>query len=370
MKLRHEFVLKALEPRANISELAREHGISRKTAYKWLERFRERGVVGLEDLSRRPHSSPLRASGEAVLEVLRLRERHPTWGPKKLHVVLGRIVAGDDLPSVRTIARILERAGEVVPRRRPSPRSRPGEAPQTAVEKPGDLWTVDFKGWWNASDGARCEPLTVRDAASRFVLCARLMSDTSGEAVQAVFEQLFADHGLPRAIQVDNGPPFACTRARCGITRLSAWWVALGVRVVRGRPAHPQDNGAHERMHLDMRYEVEDAGAADQVAQQRKLDTWRQEFNHVRPHEALGQRTPATVYRKSPQPYIGPRAPCYPAHATVRTVCSSGRIRYRGRLVRVGQGFSGYAVGVVPIDDTAIRIQFYELDLGLFPLAA
>lgn len=370
VKQRHEFVLRALEPGANISDLAREHGISRKTAYKWLERFRERGVLGLEDLSRRPHCSPLRASGEAVLEVLRIRSEHSTWGPKKLHAVLARSKKGDELPSVRTIQRILERAGEVTRRRRPAPQGRPVTAPESDVKGPGDLWTVDFKGWWNADDGARCEPLTVRDAHSRFVLCAQLVHDTCSEAVKAEFEQLFKEHGLPRAIQVDNGPPFACTRAVCGLTKLSAWWVALGIRVIRGRPAHPQDNGAHERMHLDMRYEVEDVGADSIAVQQERLDTWRQEFNHVRPHEALSQQTPASVYHVSPRPYKGPRDACYPPHAIVRVVNSSGRIRYRGHLVRVGTGLRGYEVGVLEIDDTAVRIQFYELDLGLFTLAA
>lgn len=367
---RHEFVLRALEPNANISELAREYGISRKTAYKWVRRFRERGILGLEDLSRRPHNSPLKASGETVLEVIRLRQQYPTWGPKKLYAVLARVLCPEVLPSVRTIARILERAGEVKRRRRRPPlQGRPTKAPEYDVCAPGDLWTVDLKGWWNADDGARCEPLTVRDAFSRFLLCAKLMQKTSGEAVKTEFDSLFAAQGLPRAIKVDNGPPFASTRARLGMTKLSAWWVALGIRVLRSRPAHPEDNGGHERMHLDMRYEVEDIGAEHIDAQQLKLDQWRQEFNHVRPHEALEQKTPASVYRRSPRLYTGPRIPRYPAMATTRVV-SSGRVRYRGHCVYVGYGFSGYQVGIYPIDDTSVQIQFYELDLGLFPLAA
>ncbi|MGH1347242.1 MAG: IS481 family transposase [Nannocystales bacterium] len=368
MKIRHQFVLMALEPDANISELCREHGISRKTAYKWLERFKARGVQGLEDLSKRPHSSPLRASGEMVLQVLEQRALHPRWGPKKLHKVLSR--GQEDAPSVRTIARILDRAGEARKRRRAVKCDRPTDAPSPNVEDANDLWTVDFKGWWNSKDGAKCEPLTVRDAYSRFVLGAQLLDNSSAETVRSAFEGFFDAYGLPRAILVDNGPPFASTRARHGTTTLSAWWVALGIRVHRSRPGHPQDNGGHERMHLDMRYEVEDVGAKSKTAQQAKLDEWRQEFNHVRPHEALEMRTPGDIYRRSPRLYRRTRNARYPSSFVVRKVQSSGRVRYRGQLLKVGSGFRGYQVGIETIASDSVRIHFYELDLGTFELAA
>ena len=369
MKLRHEFVLKALEPFANIAALSREYGISRKTAYKWIKRFKEQGVVGLEDISRRPHGSPLRASGDVVLKILELRTQYPRWGPKKLRVVLERSVDEEEVPSVRTIARVLERAGLVTRRRKKPPLvGRPLDAPQVDCETPNDWWTVDFKGWWSSRDGARCEPLTVRDAASRYVLCAQLMESTRAGPVRAEFERTFDLNGLPKVIQVDNGSPFASTRARLGMTSLSAWWVSLGIRVVRGRPSHPEDNGGHERMHLDMRYDVEDVGASSVEAQQRRLDEWRHEFNHVRPHEALGQRVPADLYSRSPRRFCGPRLPSYPSHLVVRTVSTSGRCRYRGNLVRIGQGFRGYDVGIELVDQATIRVQFYELDLGTFPL--
>ena len=210
MKLRHEFVLKALEPFANISALSREYGISRKTAYKWIRRFKEYGVAGLEDLSRRPHNSPLRASGDVVLKILELKTQYPRWGPKKLHAVLGRFIEEDEVPSVRTVARVLDRAGLITRRRRKPPLAgRPSDAPQVDCDSPNDWWTVDFKGWWSAKDGARCEPLTVRDAATRYVLCAQLMESTGAVAVRAAFERVFEKYGLPKTIQVDNGPPFA-----------------------------------------------------------------------------------------------------------------------------------------------------------------
>lgn len=368
VKLRHEFVLKALEPHANIAELCRETGISRKTGYKWIQRFRESGLEGLQDLSRRPHRSPLRASGEAVMRLLELRGAHPRWGPKKLRVVLGRELDADEVPSIRTISRVLERAGEVRAQRRAQPAAAPTEKPSPDVEGPNDLWTIDFKGWWNARDGARCEPLTVRDDWSRMVLCAQLMDEPGADGVRKELERLFENHGLPKAILADNGPPFAMTRARCGMTTLSAWWVSLGIRLLRSRPGHPQDNGGHERMHLDLRYEVEDIGADDRLAQQAALDRWRHEFNHVRPHEALAQRTPAEVYRSSPRRFKGSRTPRYAPPLAARIVASSGRIRFRGHFVRVGSGFRGYQVGVEPIGESAVRIQFYELDLGRFQL--
>jgi transposase InsO family protein len=372
MKLKQEFVLAAISPDSNIAELCREHGISRKTGYKWIERFREGGVPALEDMSRRPHKSPLRASGDAVLEVVALRTDRPRWGPKKLRAVLLRRLRTDEVPSVRTIARILDRAGMIERRRRPAPEiiARPEGAPDVAAPGPNDLWTVDFKGWWRTGDGARCEPLTVRDAYSRFVLCASLTRGTNGAAVRAEFERLFEQYGLPLAIQVDNGSPFACTRARGGLTTLSAWWVSLGIRFVRGRPAHPQDNGAHERMHFDMRFDVEDRAGKNVAAQQAALDVWREEFNHVRPHEALDQQVPADLYKRSPRPMRGPKPPVYPRDFEERIVNRNGSIKYAGCCLRVGDGLRRQTIGVRRIDETTIQLQYYDVNLGVVELKA
>jgi len=285
VKLREEFVLRALEPGANMSALCREYSISRKTGYKWVQRFRESGVEGLADLSRRPHCSPLRAAGESVLRVLKLRQAHPRWGPKKLHAVLARTMEAADLPSIRTIARILERAGMVQKRgrRRTTTETRRPDIP--VVQRCNQLWTADFKGWWRTNDGARAEPLTIRDAHSRFVLASELMQTTKASAVRIELERVFEQYGLPEAILVDNGSPLASTRSPGGLTTLSAWWVSLGVKLLRNRPAHPEDNGGHERMHLDMRYDVEDVAADDLDAQRIAVRKWRATFNHIRPHE-------------------------------------------------------------------------------------
>lgn len=367
MDLREEFVLRAKAPRANVAELCRVYGISRKTGYKWLARFRTGGVEGLRDMSRRPRRV-VETSGELVLRVAELRRAHPTWGPKKLRFLLVEQKL-EDVPSAKTIGRILERLGE--PKLRVSSRVARAvqrTAPTHVVEAPNDLWTVDFKGWWRTQSGEHCEPLTVRDAFSRFVLCCKVMTSTAMAGVRAVFERLFEQYGLPREIHVDNGSPFGSTRARAGLTKLSAWWTALGIRVVFSRPGCPQDNGGHERMHGDLALEVERDAAVSNRAQQRACDRWVQEFNHVRPHEALGMKTPASVYKRSPRPFRGVRPARYRVGFAVRRADSSGHVRVDERALFAGSGFAGYSLGVERVGEAHVRLWFYEVDLGLFDL--
>lgn len=368
--LRGEFVLKALSPDANIAELCREAGISRKTGYKWLQRFRERGFDGLEDMSRRPLSNPLATTADMVVEVIALRRQHPTWGPRKLARVLERRARrGEKTPSARTIARILDRAGEVKKKRAGT--RRPGrieDAPKVEAMDVNDVWTVDFKGWWRAKDDGRCEPLTVRDMYSRFVLAVVLMPSTKTEPVQEAFQRLFEQHGLPQAILVDNGSPFASTSARGGLTRLSAWWVSLGIRLIRSRPGCPQDNGAHERMHADMSQELQVAPAETVLDQQAACDRWRHEFNHVRPHEALDGATPADKYKPSPRRFRGPRRPTCPPGCELRTVNSSGKLRFNGGLAYVGRSLCGYQVAVREAANDELHVTFFDLDLGTVPI--
>ena len=370
MKLREEFVLRALEPDANMAALCREYTISRKTGYKWLKRFREAGIVGLADLSRRPHSSPLRVSGELVLRILELRIAHPRWGPRKLRAVLARTLEADDVPSIRTIARILERAGMVRKRGRRRTTTEVSRPDIPEATRPNELWTADFKGWWRTADGVRAEPLTIRDAHSRFVLVAELMETTKGSAVREVFEKLFERRGLPRAILVDNGSPFACTRSPGGLTTLSAWWVSLGIRLHRSRPGHPQDNGGHERMHLDMRFDVEDAPADDIPAQRIALIRWQMTFNFIRPHEALDMKTPAELVRPSPRRLTGSRRCWYAPDREVRRVNNKGYIKYLGQARYIGQALVGRTIGLRRIDEDTAHILYYDMDLGTLALAS
>lgn len=362
---RKKLVLALLEPGANHAEVCRAHGISRQCGYKWVKRYREQGLSGLEEHSRRPHQSPLRVEGELVLQVLELRGQYPKWGPKKLRQVLSR--RGWDMPSVRTVARILDRAD--VPKRRTGRhkhRAVVTEAPKVVAQAPNELWSADFKGWWKTADERRCEPLTVRDMYSRFVLAIRCMRSTAYRPTQAEFEQLFERCGLPRAIVVDNGTPFGNGQSRLGLTRLSAWWVSLGIEVRHTRPAHPQDNGAHERMHADMALELQMYPEADLRRQQLACEAWQHDFNHVRPHEALDMQVPDDLYRPSKRRYRAPRIVHYPDGMQTRKVSTRGRIHHEGHVYAVGRPFEGYTVGVEPLESHKVRVWFYEKDLGEF----
>jgi putative transposase len=366
VKLREEFVLKVMEPGACMAQLCREAGVSRQTGYKWLRRFRSEGIAGLTDQSRRPRSSRLRVSGEVVLQVLALRDKHG-WGPKKLRKLLEkRLSAPDEVPSQRTIARILDRADRTRKRRvRFHPASRPADAPNPTVEDCNDLWTVDFKGWWLAANRERCEPLTVRDAHSRYVLQTALLSSTQTALVRREFERLFTRHGLPRAIQSDNGSPFGSTRALCGLTQLAAWWVSLGIKVVYSRPAHPQDNGGHERVHVDM-LGLQERSAPTRQHQQVLCDAWRQEFNHVRPHEALGMKTPAEMYRPSPRK-LGAKIVerSYPPGTELVRVYGNGLFRRGKKLYAASRALKGHRIALVPKPgDARMTVWFYGMVLG------
>jgi len=373
MNLREEFVLLVLEPRACMAKLCRQFGISRQNGYKWVRRYREEGIEGLRDQSRRPLGSRIEASGEVVLQVLELRQRRG-WGPKKLQELLRRKLRrkGQEaaVPSMRTIARIIARGGYVKKRRRLAlPAGRAREAPVLHVEACNDLWTVDFKGWWRAQDGERCEPLTVRDAHSRYVLRAALLGSTATKVVRPEFQRLFERFGLPKAILSDNGSPFACTSAPCGLSELSAWWVSLGIQVIHSRPGCPQDNGGHERVHVDM-LKLERASAPSRQAQQVLCDDWQREFNHVRPHEALAMKTPAQVYRPKAQ-RLTPKLVThrYPYGAVLRKVLSNGHFWWRGRSLFLSRSVRGYSVALVcPPGQRLATIMFHHLALGQLDL--
>ena len=235
---------------------------------------------------------------------------------------------------------------------------------------PNDVWTVDFKGWWRTRDGKRFEPLTVRDAFSRYVLCLEMLGSSRADVVKPAFERLFESCGLPQVIRVDNGSPFACTSAPAGLSQLSAWWTSLGIRVSFSRPAHPQDNGAHERMHLDVADQLEADPADGLEVQQRAAATWRAEFNEVRPHEAIAMRTPAELYVRSSRRYTGVQPPRYPASYGVRRVSSKGCVRYMGKAVFISESLIGHDLGIRRTRRGRIAVRFYNLDIGLFDLAS
>jgi transposase InsO family protein len=361
MSQKLEFV-ERVEKGEPIAVLCREYGVSRQTGHKWLKRFREGGAEALEEQSRRPKSTPLATAEELVVATLEAREEHPRWGPYKLHVLLRRRF-GEQTPSKRTIARILLRANKVRERRKRAPISVVERAPAVLAQAPNDVWTVDFKGWWRTLNGDRCEPLTVRDAYSRYLL-AVVVCSTKKRDVRDIFEKLFRRHGVPKAIQCDNGVPFVSVRARAGLSSLSAWWVSLGIRLMRSRPGCPQDNGGHERMHSDVRADVQSKPAVDRHEQQRIIDRWRQEFNHVRPHQALDGKTPAEVYKIGERRRAVVKSYAYPKHFYTGSVHAGGMMYFRGDPCRVGQSFAGLELGIEVIDALRVRLWLHDVDLG------
>ena len=362
MSLKIEFIERA-EKGEKIAGLCREYGISRTAGHKWLKRFREQGYDGLEDESRRPKTTPLATAEDLVLAVLEAREKHPRWGPRKLRGLLQRRY-GDGTPSVRTIARILKRANKVRERRRKAPVSIVDRAPMVSAASANDVWTIDFKGYWRTLDGAHCEPLTVRDAYSRYVLAIEVCPKTT-KAVRDVLEQLFRKHGVPNAMQCDNGTPFVAVTSRGGVSALSAWWLSLGIRVVRSRPGCPQDNGGHERMHRDVASDVESRPSTDSEGQRRVLARWRQEFNEIRPHDALQLKTPAEVYGKRRGRPFRVRPFAYPPHLVVRRIGRNGTFKLDEERYFLSTALRGHDVGVELVDALHVRAWFNEIDLGL-----
>lgn len=362
MSLKIEFVEKALKRGARMTVLCREYGISRETGYKWLNRYKREGPDGLDERSRRPKSSPLATAEDLVFAVLEMREAYPRRGPKKLRIQLERKL-GAQTPSVATIARILRRFGKVRQRSRFRRLCIVESPPTIRAAACNEVWTVDFKGWWQTRDGQHCEPLTVRDAFSRYVLAIKVLKSTAMEQTRAVFEQLFGRYGVPQCIQCDNGTPFINVQARGGLTRLSAWWVSLGIKVVRSRPGCPQDNGGHERMHRDMADDLQFFPAGSIPAEQRACDRWRQEFNHVRPHEALNGKVPAEVYKRSHRTARRMKF-LYPSSWVVRTVTDTGAVNVKGAQFQAGKALVRERIALEPISGTRHRLWFRDLDLG------
>jgi putative transposase len=368
MSLKLKFIEQASAPGASISALCREFGVSRQTGYKWLRRYRDQGYPGLVEQSRRPHSSPLVKGEEVVAAIIGLRDRRPSWGPDKISRVLAKKF-GSDAPAKSTVARVLRRLGRVKRRRPPVRLWSVDGRPHVEVKAPNDLWTIDFKGWWRAGNGQRCEPLTVRDACSRYVLAVKLVSSTNGTHVKRVLQRLFSEHGVPAAIQCDNGTPWVSMLARGGLTRLSVWLVSLGIRLIRSRPACPQDNGGHERMHRDMS-ELQLAPAKTRRSQQLECDRWVVDFNHVRPHDALGGKTPAEVYRPTERRPVTPRLPSYPPEWRTRRVAKKGVICIEGDQVRVGYALARQLVGLRYEGGLRWRAFFFDVDLGVVEIAS
>ena len=345
-----------------MTELAARYGISRKSAYKWVDRYVVDPAHGLAERSRAPHAHGRTMAAELRDRIVALRRQYPRWGPKKLRAVLQARDPRCAWPAVSTMGDLLRREGLSAPRRR-TRYVVPLTQPLAAAEAPNDVWTADFKGWFRTRDGTRCDPLTIADACSRFVLCCQIVAPNEG-GVRPWFERTFRTYGLPWALRTDNGPPFATTGPG-QLSHLAVWWLKLGIHLDRIAPGHPEQNGRHERFHLTLQQETTMPPAGTWPRQQRRFDLMRREFNHVRPHEALGQQPPARVYAASPRPYPARvEDPWYDATHQVRRVRDTGQIKWRGELVFISEAVRGEPVGLAETEHGDWVVRFAQVELG------
>jgi transposase InsO family protein len=347
----------------SMKALCARFGVSRETGYVWLRRYRQYGLPGLEEVNRAPERHPNQTPASIEEAVLGLRQAHMTWGPRKLKSILQRDQPGRGWPAVSTMGEIVKRAGLVVARKKRR-RTDPYTEPLAHAVAANRVWCADFKGWFRAGDGSRIDPLTITDACSRYLLRSQAVEKTDTERVRAIFEAAFREYGLPWWIRTDNGAPFASS-AVGGLSRLAVWWIKLGIQPERIEAGHPEQNGRHERMHRTLKLELRPA--EDWRAQQRELDRFRQEYNQVRPHEALGMQTPASVYEPSPRPYPE-RLPEveYPDEMLVRTIKSHGHFRWKKHDVFLSEVLWGERVGLLPVDDGIYTVYFAHMPLALF----
>jgi putative transposase len=366
MDERQKFVHAALSDRFTMSELCARFGVSRRVGYKWLARFESEGRPGLADRSRAPHRCPHALDPELVALLVAERTAHPFWGARKLLTVLAarhrRITAW---PAPSTVADLLARRGLVKRRRRRRKPVHPGVVrPDTAA--PNDLWTADFKGEFRTGNSLYCYPLTIADLHSRYLLTCRGVLSTKTVVAKPVFEAAFREYGLPIAIRTDNGVPFA-TQSLHGLSYLNVWWMRLGILHQRIRPSSPQENGAHERMHRTLKREAIKPVRHTCTAQQRNFDAFRREYNEERPHEALGQVTPASRYRPSRRPYPE-QLPAieYPGHFLVKKVTTGGTFRFRDRLLYLANSMVNQPIGLEETDDGVWTIWFNTILLATF----
>jgi putative transposase len=365
MDERVQFIADYLRGRWSTSELCRRYGISRKTAYKWIDRYDRDGPRGLEARTSQPGSNPQTTPGGIAQAILALRRRHPSWGGKKILAVLHEQRPTWTLPAVSTANDILKRHGLVRPRRQRRRLGHPGYAP-TIVTEPNALWSVDFKGQFRTQNGQLCYPLTVGDVYSRFVVACRALARPTTLATWRAFAVIFREYGLPTAIRSDNGEPFAAP-SLARLSRLSVWWIRLGIRPVLIAPASPYQNGTHERMHRTLKAATTRPPAPTRAGQQRRFTAFRREYNDVRPHEALGQQPPSRRYAPSRRMFPRELPPVtYPRHYEIRRVSAPGVMCWHSRTIVISTVLVGEDIGLEPVDDGEWDLHFGPIRLGRF----
>jgi transposase InsO family protein len=366
MEERLRFVARLLEGET-MTEVCRDFGISRKTGYKIYSRYQTEGVYALNDRSRRPVRYANQLPEQIEDQIVSLKRNKPHWGARKIRELLIRKMAGDiRIPAKSTIHAILDRHGLVKPKGRP--RQMAQGTPLSAGLAPNDLWCADFKGEFKLGNGRYCYPLTVTDQASRFLLLCEALESNREDLTFKAFEHLFRERGLPDAIRTDNGVPFASPNALFNLSKLSVWWLRLGIAIERIKPGNPQQNGRHERMHLTLKTEATRPPSANGLQQQVRFDTFVDEFNGQRPHEALLMRTPGEVYTPSHKPYNGIGELNYPFHDREVLVTACGRLCLHRKKINISTVLAGQKLGIKEVDDGIWLVSFMQYDLGYIDL--
>jgi transposase InsO family protein len=349
----------------SLAELSRQFGVSRKTAYKSIRRHEAEGLPGLQDRSRAPHHHPNATPAECAERIVGMKRKHPSWGPKKVIAGLRLTEPETPWPSPSTAGVILDRAGLVKRRRRSRRRSTPWGEPFADAQRPNDVWSIDFKGWFRTGDGTRIDPLTAQDAASRYLLVCDGLQRPNGREARRVLERAFREYGLPRIIRPDNGPPVAGVGLG-SLSPLSAWWIKLGIIPERIEPGPPEQNGRLERLHRTLKAETASPPTVNPGCQRRAFNRFMTRYNNERPHEALGQTPPACFYTPSLRSYPSRvNAPEYEAGVTVRRVRTNGQIKWKGDLVYLSESLKGEPVGLVQQNEWTWAIRFGPLLIGL-----
>lgn len=352
MEQKELFIKAMLANEKPFKHLCADFGISEKTGHKWKNRFYEQGKAGLYEQSRARLTQDM-IDGDTAAELIRIKNAHLAWGPKKIREIYAKAYPQKDAPSLSGVKRIFDKAGLVKPRKIRPPVSSdcPRLQQQIQAQAANDVWSIDFKGWWK-SDGEICEPFTVRDRYSRKILCTKLMQSKSSVAVRAVMTDLFKTYGLPKVIHSDNGAPFAAPNGILNLTTLAVWWITLGILPDRSLKGHPEQNGSLERMHKDIADEIEGKVPGGISANRAVLDEWVKEYNSVRPNEAIGMKTPDELYTKSERKYTGDYDELeYPIGFLVRKVTGGGEIILNGVRITIGYALRGWHVGLKPLDD-------------------
>lgn len=363
MDERNEFINDYLKKDIPISDICNRFGISRKTGYKWIERYDKEGRAGLAERSRAPHTQPLAIEEAVAAEIVELRQLHPTWGARKIRELLMRLDGEWPWPAASSIGALLKREGLIVGRQTRK-RTPPYTQPLEHAEASNQVWCADFKGWFLCGDGKRCDPLTITDAYSRYLLRCRVVAKTDGVHVRAVFEASFREYGMPEAMRTDNGPPFASC-APGGLSRLSMWWMKLGIRHERIQPGCPEQNGRHERMHRTLKAETTNPPGANLRRQQVMFQQFETEYNQVRPHEAIGFQTPSELYVGSARNYPS-RLPEleYPVGVHLRRISQQGSLKWKGGRTFLSEVLARETVGLLEIDEERFEVYYGSLLLG------